>query len=650
MSIRTQAIEEAACLEPPEGIILLMEAFADPLWPLRKKSADLLIEMGASIIPVMMDVLAETENQDINYWSVRVLEHFEIESLDALKQLSKSEDREIRYFVAKALSSIDHDGIIPVLTSMLSDEDWVIRQEAAVGLENRGDAAIQYLRVVFATGSKDVKYWIIKIMGRVLKEEAVKILEKAIKIDDPDMRYHTVIALGETENEAAVPLLISALGDSSWMVRRQAAESIERLGKKAVKPLMKAFNTGDADLKFWVIKLYGRIMGGKGVSSLKKILNSSSEKETRYYVISSLGEIKDIEAGRALAECLSDKNWTIRKHAADCLLGMGDIALEAIDEASRTDQGADFYFWCSRVLERFGDRAIYLLVRVLKHEDKTVRIQAAKALADKEGEEVDRALIRSLTDKEWPVRKEISDILIDRGESVVPALVIEMSSGNDDIVFWGGKVLEGLGPKSVRPLVQVLADETAGKDFLQRAESLYDPLLTEFLIKFLVSNAEGELARQIHTLLERSRGKAREVWTGLEAESRKIISEKLATRTTILRTAENTEDQRKPGDKELATTISIVDDKVKDPKEYLLGHDVPTIIKLSSHKLLPLLGQALNIRYGIIHSLLSDFSLEVVVTVTREWLSLDEAEQQKIKEKETWLKNHMRATSKRLET
>ncbi len=629
-------------MDDPEGVILLMEAFADSHWPFRKKSASLLMERDPSIIPIMMDILEETSNQDINYWSVKVLENFGPEAMDALKELSAFPDREIRYFVATALSFIEHDGTIPILTDMLGDEDWVVRQEAAKGLEQRGDTAIQYLRVVFATGDQDVKYWIIKIMGRVLKEDAVRILEKAIKVDDPEMRYHTVIALGETDNEAAAPLLIAALSDSSWIVRRQAAESIEQLGEKAVKHLMKAFNSGDADLKYWVIRLYGRIMGGQGVRSLKKILESTNEKETQYYVISSLGEIKAIEAAQTLTDCLGDGNWTIRKHAADCLTGMGKFALKALDAASRKEQNNDFYFWCSKVLEGLGKRAIPLLLRILDHEDKTVRLQAAHALAGKEGKKVDQTLIRRLSDKLWPVRKEISEILIKRGESIVPTLLEEMSSGTDDIVFWGKKVIGTLGVKAARAVLTCLADQTTGKILLEKVERFHDPYLTGALAKYLATKAEGVMASRIFKLLERATGEGREVWDALDKEIRKAIVVKISGRKTQTQPVPRS----KPDDRHKATTISIMDANVENPCGYLLDQDIASLLKLSPHKLVPLLGQALNLRYGIIHGLVSEYSLEAVVGVTKKWLSLTDEVQGKIKKKETWLKNHVRMANR----
>jgi len=349
-----------------------------------------------------------------------------------------------------------------------------------------------------------------------------------------------------------------------------------------------------------------------------------------------------MKAAVTLCICLGDSNWTIRKHAADCLVGLGEFALHAFEAAFEEEQNIDFYFWCSRVLKRLGERAIPLLMKVLEHEDKSVRLQAARALATSEGAEVDRVLVKCLADKLWPVRNEISEILTERGESVIPLLLEEMSSGQGDIVFWGKKIIKALGARAARALLTRLADPEMGRDLLENVKQLHDPYLTAALAKYLAAKAEGDLAHRIHDLLQRSAGEAREVWDSLEADVKKKISDKSKAPPP----ADQTSGEPPADTRDKATTISIMDDKIEDAGSFLLEKDVNEIMKLSHHKIVPLLGRSLNLRYGIIHEMVSTHNLEAVVIVTKEWLSLDDEQQKKVKSKETWFRSHVRLASR----
>ncbi|MCK5686456.1 HEAT repeat domain-containing protein, partial [bacterium] len=357
--IRELAIKELTSADSHEAILLLLGKLEDDEWRIRKLASKLIVDKGKITIPVLKEKLKYNNNDDFVYWSCQILSEFGIPSVPLLTHFLKSDKNEHKYYAVMALNNIDDKKIIDILINCLSDSYWLVRKEAAEGLEKFGNFAISKLKNYVSSGNKDLRYWTIKLIGKILKESAVDILIKAMNHKDKEMRYHTVIALGEANNEKAIPILIKALSDSSWLVRKQAAECIVDYDELAVKYLQEAFKKGNADVKYWTIKLFGKILKDSGVEYLNKILTESSETDMRYYAITALGEVRTSKAIITLIDALKDESWTLRRHIANVLKKMGAIVIPVIKKfIYKEHKDEDILYWSSNVLSELGVESI----------------------------------------------------------------------------------------------------------------------------------------------------------------------------------------------------------------------------------------------------------------------------------------------------
>jgi HEAT repeat protein len=132
-----------------------------------------------------------------------------------------------------------------------------------------------------------------------------------LKSADPLERAYGARLLGESQQNAdsAVPHLLNALEDPSYLVRRRAAEALGKIGDdRAVKPLMDVLQRG------------------------------TEYPEVRSRAVEALGQLKAAEAVEPLMESLTGMVWNVRYQAVIALGRIGDpAARDAVEQVVRYD-------------------------------------------------------------------------------------------------------------------------------------------------------------------------------------------------------------------------------------------------------------------------------------------------------------------------
>jgi len=180
-------------------------------------------------------------------------------------------------------------------------------------------------------------------------------LSRKLGSSDAEERREAVIDLGRT-GKGAVPLLLRALGDSDWRVRKTAVErllsfggdevinglvqrlsaednagarnsaieALVQIGVAAVDPLLPLLETRDPDVRKFSIDVLGDIRDVRAVPGLMQKLKDGDEN-VRVAAAESLGKIRDRRAVDALIGCLTtnDQSW-LDYAAAEALGEIGD--------------------------------------------------------------------------------------------------------------------------------------------------------------------------------------------------------------------------------------------------------------------------------------------------------------------------------------
>lgn len=219
-------------------------------------------------------------------------------------------------------------------------------------------------------------------------------------------------AIGDIPPAEKVSILLQALENDDWRVRKGAAQALEQLGPE---------KAADA------------------VPSLIHSLNKDENTNVRLAVAAALRRMKTADAIPAFSRALNDEDERIRQISAQALTEIGSEAADAVSA----------------------------LIPGLEDEDKAVRWAVAQALAaiGPAAESAVPSLTTALDDEYWRVRQAAAEALQSIGpgaETAVPALIQTTENALIDYHFRlfaaASGALVNIGNKSVPALIQVLEE------------------------------------------------------------------------------------------------------------------------------------------------------------------------------------------------
>ena len=227
------------------------------------------------------------------------------ESLDKALRAAVHEDSSVRQRAALHLGTYGDDSIAGALVSLLVREpDFYVRETLTWAVVTRAEATYPLLVQALAE-SEGGRVQILHALSKIRRPEAVAQILPYIGDADPHVAAKARWALGRTATPGAVAALLDHLGEEDDFSRRELTRALEQAGERAVEGLA------------------------------ERLLDASE--------------------------------LTVRRHAAEVLVGIGDPAGRAAGEA---------------------------LFHVIEHDDKEVVLPAMEALAALDLPEVDATLTR----------------------------------------------------------------------------------------------------------------------------------------------------------------------------------------------------------------------------------------------------------------
>jgi len=421
-------------------IDLLIRSLGHRFWLIRREISNTLVRLGEPVVDHLIP-WTTSDDDDICYWSLKTLSLFPARAMPHIESLLHHEQADIRFNCVQVLGNIHSDRSITLLIEKLSDTDRHVRERAAASLRTIGRPAGPSLVEAFKSRNPDTRFWSMRVLGQILKSEAFPILSVLLKSSDPQTRYYALTALGELDSDEAGAAIVRGLADDAWIVRRQAGEMIEAKGHQAERYLHEAFVEGDPALKYWTIKLLGRVMGPRAIPYLNMI-RTTADEETRYLAVTALGEIRHPESVKSLIEAFTDESWAVRRHAADELEMMPDLAFDPLVEALQSEN-SEIHYWAIRTLVWMGPRGILPLKPLLQsgHKREKQFIISQLPMVEEPAVDLLDILINCLDDKDWPVREKAALYLEREGEKTVAALEEALNWGNENINYWATKIL-----------------------------------------------------------------------------------------------------------------------------------------------------------------------------------------------------------------
>ncbi len=222
---------------------------------------------------------------------------------------------------------------------------------------------------------------------------------------NPGVRLHAAWALGDREDDSAVPALIKALKDKDPEIRGMVAWALGEIkDKRAMAPLSESLDDENAYALEMIVKALGEFEDEIAVEPLAQVLQDKNP-DVRTAVVWAMGEIEGQEAFEIVVKALKDPSGQIREMAVSVLADFETRA--ALEELKfmLNDKEAGVRAGAARSLGLLESReAVSGLIQALNDREAKVRLMAARALGEIGDPRAVNPLLKLLRDNDPKVR------------------------------------------------------------------------------------------------------------------------------------------------------------------------------------------------------------------------------------------------------
>jgi HEAT repeat protein/type 1 glutamine amidotransferase len=274
--------------------------------------------------------------------------------------------------------------------------------------------------------------------------------------------------------------------DATLASKQFICKQLSIIGTEESVPTLAAMLTDAAtsDMARYALE---RIPGEAVDKVLVNALGKASGK-MRVGIINSLGERGTTEATLSLSDMLTDRDKEVA-HAAVAALGKigGPWAAEALSKALEQASDdfrmvlADAYLMCADKFITSGDRdaamankAIKLIVDVLKGEDEAMQAVVIELVRPVPGQKATQAVVKELPNLSVARQIQLLSVLADRRDPIaLPTVFTATKNGEESLRVAALKALASFGEASIVVLLAQRAAATKGAEREAARESLY---------------------------------------------------------------------------------------------------------------------------------------------------------------------------------
>ncbi len=270
---------------------------------------------------------------------------------------------ETRREAVESMRGMRDDGCIPLLLKAMEDVSWRVRKTAVdilfedFGVEQYVGGLIKLLYIEDNAGARNSAIEALIRLGR----KATLFLIDAFKTPNKDVRKFIIDVLGEQRDHRSLPLMLEAIKDEDENVRATAVEHLGKVGEiSVVDALIEILDSGDLWVAYPAADALGRIRNRKAVPHL---VGALQKKPLREPVLKALGRLADPSTLRHVIPLLEDPSRNIQEQS-----------LKTIEKYYHN--GADAGFIVEEMRRILGTAAIDLLIKHAWSNRREVRISA----------------------------------------------------------------------------------------------------------------------------------------------------------------------------------------------------------------------------------------------------------------------------------
>ena len=372
-------------------------------------------------------------------------------------------DESVRLDAARAISAgeapLAAESVAPVIEA-LDDPNWKVRRKLVEGMTRRGaDDAIAALLRAFR--DKHLNFGIVNGALQILRGSSVDTsgtLVEFLRSEEPDLRMHSALALGEQGDSEVIPALISALDDEDPNVRYHVIEALGKLrATSAINPLTSIAESGDFFLSFAALDAIAEIGETSASPNIVPLLQDNKLREVAVRTLGRIGKPSDIASIVVLLD--GDERLTV------------EIAKAAVHLYQRYQGESGVGEDIPKVArESITDRGRAHLIEALATND-SMSLPALIPFAGWFPDDAISERLCELIDREEFREQVVAGLLLHEDTAVGP-LIKCLDSEDDNVRAYAARSLGRIGDtRAVRPLINLLEGGT-----VEDARSVIDAL------------------------------------------------------------------------------------------------------------------------------------------------------------------------------
>jgi HEAT repeat protein len=477
IEVRKEVLENLRGKPSDTYINLLLSAMEDTSWRVRKTAIDILLSEYPieKYIGGLINLLYREDNAGARNSAIEALILLNKKATTFLIEAFKTANRDVRKFIIDVLGGFKDSRSLPLMLDALKDDDENVRATAIEHIGNIGESSlVEALIEVLESDDIWTAYPATDALGRIGDKKAISSLIKAL--DKKPLREPAIKALSSIGDPETIKYIIPFLEDSSKTIQEEVLRSIERFYHKGIS-------------EEFITKEIKRLLDDRVLDILIKYA-FSQKPDVRISSILILGLMKDERAYTPLLEISQDESF--RDDVKKALIFIGKERPESLLKLFETDNIYQKRFLCE-VAGKIASPVFYnTLEKLLEHEDGHIRSLSAIAISQLGNIKAIGPLKRLLIDQYDDVQEAALDALYNLRSGLSAKEIIDMLDYPNPILRKNAILLLGrIGAiEAIRALSFTFKD--ANISVRKAAVEAFSSLKTEESVKFLIFSLTDE--------------------------------------------------------------------------------------------------------------------------------------------------------------
>jgi HEAT repeat protein len=347
----------------------------------------------------------------------------------------QDDDWAIREEAAVALGTFRDPRAVGPLVGLLRDSDRAVREAAIGALTAIGGPSVPVLGLCLSDPQLGVQEAASSVLASIADERVIDPLIGALANSDWIVRMHATKAVGRIKSAIAIDPLIPLLQDKVKAVREEAAVALAEIGDAALSSLLDALKHPEWLVRLHAVEALARMRSPRAVEPLLWVLFNDTDQAVREDVVRALGQIGDSRATAFLVTAMKEPR--LRTLAVEALGLIGDRSavplLVALLQGANQPDGV-------RPVAGCGDRW---------DEEMVTKGAAVRALGSIADDIAIPVLLKALDQTE--TRADAAAALVRFGSKVIaPLLTIMTQSSDENVRFHVKETLTQVGWRAGR--------------------------------------------------------------------------------------------------------------------------------------------------------------------------------------------------------